>query len=79
MWRDVRPRRRRGIRLYIRILNPILQSDTTPGAITDQVFEPLVAGDPETGAPTGVDRVTVEAYDNYWNGRPKIDRFVFRP
>src|SRR5712691_8983406 len=34
----------------VRILNPILQSDTISGAITDRLFEPLVQEDPKTGA-----------------------------
>ena len=34
----------------VRILNPILQSDTVSGAITDRLFEPLVQEDPKTGA-----------------------------
>jgi peptide/nickel transport system substrate-binding protein len=38
----------------VRILNPILQSDTVSGAITDRLFEPLVHEDPKTGAPYGV-------------------------
>jgi peptide/nickel transport system substrate-binding protein len=35
----------------VRILNPILQSDTVSGAITERLFEPLVYEDPKTGAP----------------------------
>jgi peptide/nickel transport system substrate-binding protein len=35
----------------VRILNPILQSDTVSGAITDRVFDALVQGDPKTGTP----------------------------
>jgi peptide/nickel transport system substrate-binding protein len=38
----------------VRILNPILQSDTVSGAITDRVFEPLVHEDPKTGVPIPV-------------------------
>jgi peptide/nickel transport system substrate-binding protein len=34
----------------VRILNPILQSDTVSGAITDRLFEPLVETDPKTGS-----------------------------
>jgi peptide/nickel transport system substrate-binding protein len=35
----------------VRILNPILQSDTISGAITDRLFEPLVNEDPKSGVP----------------------------
>jgi peptide/nickel transport system substrate-binding protein len=38
----------------VRILNPILQSDTVSSAITDRVFEPLVNADPKTGTPIPV-------------------------
>src|SRR5438105_771627 len=38
----------------VRILNPILQSDTVSGGITDRLFEPLVNEDPKTGAPIGI-------------------------
>src|SRR6266849_4922803 len=34
----------------VRILNPILQSDTVSGSVTDRLFEPLVQEDPKTGA-----------------------------
>jgi len=34
----------------VRILNPILQSDTVSGGITERLFEPLVQEDPKTGA-----------------------------
>jgi len=43
-----------GVGSDVRILNPILQSDTVSGAITDRLFEPLVVDDPKTGAPVGV-------------------------
>jgi len=35
----------------VRILNPILQSDTVSGAVTDRLFEPLVQEDAKTGVP----------------------------
>ncbi|HEV7664787.1 MAG TPA: ABC transporter substrate-binding protein, partial [Chloroflexota bacterium] len=35
----------------VRILNPILQADTVSDAVTRRMFEPLVQGDPTTGAP----------------------------
>jgi peptide/nickel transport system substrate-binding protein len=38
----------------VRILNPILQSDTVSGAITDRLFDPLVNTDPKTGAIVGI-------------------------
>jgi peptide/nickel transport system substrate-binding protein len=34
----------------VRILNPILQSDTVSSSVTDRVFDPLVNEDPKTGA-----------------------------
>jgi peptide/nickel transport system substrate-binding protein len=37
----------------VRILNPILQSDTVSGAITDRLFESLVNTDPTTGSIIG--------------------------
>ncbi len=37
----------------VRILNPILQSDTVSGAITDRLFEPLVNTDPTSGSIIG--------------------------
>src|SRR5712691_662201 len=39
-----------GVGSDVRILNPILQSDTVSGAITERLFEPLVQEDPKTGA-----------------------------
>ena len=38
----------------VRVLNPILQSDTVSGAITDRLFEPLVNTDPKNGSIIGV-------------------------
>jgi peptide/nickel transport system substrate-binding protein len=38
----------------VRVLNPILQSDTVSGAITDRLFEPLVNTDPKNGSIVGV-------------------------
>ena len=39
-----------GVGSDVRVLNPILQSDTVSGGITDRLFEPLVQEDPKTGA-----------------------------
>jgi peptide/nickel transport system substrate-binding protein len=35
----------------VRILNPILNSDTTSSGVVNRIFDPLVESDPRTGAP----------------------------
>src|SRR5260370_17625467 len=39
-----------GVGSDVRVLNPILQSDTVSSGITDRLFEPLVQEDPKTRA-----------------------------
>jgi peptide/nickel transport system substrate-binding protein len=71
---------------------PFLDSLTALGILPKHVLENTtnLNEDPFNLKPVGTgpytfvewvkdDHVTLQANDNYWNGRPKIDRFIFRP